>query len=117
HLGLARELAPGGEAALVLPPVQGGAGAAAAVASIVLVTDPAEAGTPATRVRVEDGDVCHRYLAAVVRGVRVGPSTAWLHARLRDAWALTSNNVVDSTNYVHLELGQPLHAFDLAKLE
>src|SRR5690606_38133195 len=53
HLGLARELAPGGEAALVLPPVQGGAGAAAAVASIVLVTDPAEAGTPATRVRVE----------------------------------------------------------------
>ena len=68
------------------------------------------------RVRIDDSRQCPRYMAAVVRGVRVGPSPEWLASRLRAAGAHPINNVVDTTNYVLLELGQPLHAFDLAKV-
>ena len=67
-------------------------------------------------VAIEDGEGCPRYIAAVVRGVRVGPSPAWLEARLRSVGARSINNVVDATNYLLYELNQPLHAFDLARL-
>ena len=67
-------------------------------------------------VVIEDTEGCPRYLAAVVRGVRVGPSPAWLEARLRSVGARPINNVVDATNYILYELNQPLHAFDLAQL-
>jgi len=64
------------------------------------------------KVDIEDADLCHRYIATVVEGVRIGPSPAWMQERLIAAGQRPINNVVDVTNYVMLELGQPLHAFD-----
>ncbi|MHB9005585.1 MAG: phenylalanine--tRNA ligase subunit beta [Limisphaerales bacterium] len=63
-------------------------------------------------VRLDDAELCPRYTARVVRGVRVGPSPAWLRAALEKVGLRSINNVVDVTNYVMLESGQPLHAFD-----
>ncbi len=62
------------------------------------------------------GAACPRYTARVIRGVKVGPSPAWLVKRLATVGIGSINNVVDITNYVLMECGQPLHAFDLAKL-
>ena len=72
---------------------------------------------PAERldVRIDDPDLCPRYCAQVFE-VRVGPSPGWLVQRLEAAGVRSINNVVDVTNYVMLELGQPMHAFDLARL-
>ncbi|MFQ5912287.1 MAG: phenylalanine--tRNA ligase subunit beta [Nitrospinota bacterium] len=67
-------------------------------------------------VSVECADLCPRYTARVVEGVRVGPSPVWVQWRLRAAGIRPINNVVDATNYIMLERGQPLHAFDLEKL-
>ncbi len=67
-------------------------------------------------VSVEDAAGCHTYAARIVRGVQVGPSPEWLTTRLENAGLRSVNNVVDVTNLVLLEYGQPLHAFDLAKL-
>lgn len=69
-----------------------------------------------TAVEIQDTDLCPRYAARVVRGVRVGPSPAWLVARLQAVGQRAINNIADITNYVMLETGQPLHAFDLEKL-
>ena len=66
-------------------------------------------------ITIESPDLCPRY-AAAVDDVTIGPSPAWLAARLEAAGMRPINNVVDATNYVMLELGQPLHAFDLARL-
>ncbi|MBI3630681.1 MAG: phenylalanine--tRNA ligase subunit beta [Candidatus Rokubacteria bacterium] len=64
------------------------------------------------RVRIDDPDLCPRYAARVIAGVRVGPSPAWMAARLRAVGLRPISNVVDVTNYVLWELGHPLHAFD-----
>ncbi len=75
-----------------------------------------EAGGPiedAVSVEITDADLCARYACALIRGVRVGASPDWLRKRLQDAGHRPINNVVDVTNYVMLEYGQPLHAFDL----
>ncbi len=72
--------------------------------------------TSLVRVAVEDPVACPRYCARVVRGVTVGPSPAWLAQRLERCGIRSVNNVVDATNYVLLDVGQPLHAFDLARL-
>ncbi len=69
-----------------------------------------------TSVTIEDLDLCLRYAARLVRGVKIGPSPEWMQARLEAAGQRPINNLVDVTNYVMLELGQPLHAFDLDKL-
>ena len=111
HLGIAREVAPGGHASLRLPEIPGVKGL-----KLERIGNPGEAATGAITVRVEAPDLCFRYLGAVVRGVTVGPSPDWLQARLRAVGVRSINNVVDATNYVLLELGQPLHAFDMAKL-
>jgi phenylalanyl-tRNA synthetase beta chain len=67
-------------------------------------------------VEIRDSDLCPRYTARVVRGVKIGPSPEWLAKRLNEIGQRPINNVADITNYVLHELGQPLHAFDLAKL-
>jgi phenylalanyl-tRNA synthetase beta chain len=67
-------------------------------------------------VEIQAADICPFYTARVIRGARIGPSPRWLVERLRTVGVASVNNVVDVTNYVMLEAGQPLHAFDLAKL-
>jgi len=64
-------------------------------------------------VRIEDADLCPRYNARVIHGIKVGPSPDWLRNRLELVGVRCINNVVDVTNYVLMETGQPLHAFDL----
>ena len=68
-------------------------------------------------IEIADADLCSRYTAALIRDVRIGPSPLWLQRRLMLAGQRPINNVVDITNYVMLELGQPLHAFDYDLLQ
>ncbi|MCZ0934661.1 MAG: phenylalanine--tRNA ligase subunit beta [Gemmatimonadetes bacterium] len=75
-----------------------------------------EASGAGVTIRLEDLGRCPRYMAAVIRGVRVGPSPPWLAGRLLAVGARPISNVVDATNYVLHEYNQPLHAFDLARL-
>lgn len=63
-------------------------------------------------VRIEDRELCPRYTARVVRGVKIGPSPDWLRQTLEKVGIRSINNVVDVTNFVMMEIGQPLHAFD-----
>src|SRR5206468_7923106 len=67
-------------------------------------------------VRLEDPEGAPRYMIAVIRGVKVQPSPAWLAARLQSIGQRSVNNIVDATNYILFEVNQPMHAFDLAKL-
>jgi phenylalanyl-tRNA synthetase beta chain len=102
HLGVAREIAVLYDRELKIPEAQVAAGG--------------EAVSAATSVEIECEDLCPRYHARVIKGVKIGPSPAWLQARLEAVGVATVNNVVDVTNYVLLECGQPLHAFDFDKL-
>ena len=63
-------------------------------------------------VRIEDAELCPRYTARLVKGVKVGPSPDWLRSTLEKVGIRSISNIVDVTNYVMLEIGQPLHAFD-----
>jgi len=63
-------------------------------------------------VRIEESEFCPRYTARVIKGVKIGPSPAWLRDTLEKVGIRSISNVVDVTNYVMLEIGQPLHAFD-----
>ena len=67
-------------------------------------------------ISIEDPDLCPRYAGCVVEGITVGPSPEWLQRRIRQVGLRPVNNVVDATNFVMFEIGQPLHAFDLDKL-
>ncbi|HYZ78222.1 MAG TPA: phenylalanine--tRNA ligase subunit beta [Gaiellaceae bacterium] len=73
-------------------------------------------GNEPVEVRVEDEEGCPRYIGRLFRDVRIGPSPAWLRARLHLAGMRPISNVVDATNYAMLALGNPLHAFDRTKL-
>jgi len=109
HKGVAREL---------------GAAYGAPVKLAAIPDAPAEGPAPRSvkemgtvdgvEISIEDVEGCPRYMGAVIRGVTVGPSPAWLEARLRGIGQRPINNVVDATNYILFELNQPLHAFDLA---
>jgi phenylalanyl-tRNA synthetase beta chain len=70
-----------------------------------------------TSVTLLDPDLCPRYAARMVEGVKIGPSPQWMRDRLEKAGVRAINNVVDITNYVMMEYGQPLHAFDFEVLE
>src|SRR5207248_6589069 len=105
HLGIARELAAGLDRPLkrdFMPSFTGGA---------------SPAGRDLVKVSIADPALCSRYIGGVIKGVRVGPSPDWMQRRLRACGVRPINNIVDITNYVLLEHAQPLHAFDLAKLE
>jgi phenylalanyl-tRNA synthetase beta chain len=102
HYGVAREIA-----AILDRPLQ-------TLPEAVAGSD--EAASAAIRLMVEDAELCPRYTALVVRGVQVGPSPDWLVERLQAIGHRSINNVVDVTNYVLWETGQPLHAFDLDRL-
>ena len=69
-----------------------------------------------TSIEVQASDLCPRFTARIVRGVQIAPSPTWLVERLEAVGQRSINNVADITNYVMLEFGQPLHAFDLEKL-
>ena len=103
HLGIAREVAVLWGRALKVPAAQ-----------------PPEAKPAASelvRVRIDCPDLCYRYVARVIEGVKVGPSPKWLADRLEAVGISAINNIVDISNYVLMECGQPLHTFDLAKLK
>ncbi len=68
-------------------------------------------------VKISDSDLCYRYAAKVVKNVKIAPSPLWLRMRLRAAGVRPINNIVDITNYVMLEYGQPMHAFDYSMLD
>lgn len=103
HLGVARELAVVENGSVRMPSAQltGATGLTEAYAS----------------VEIRDPDLCPRYAARVVRGVKIGPSPEWLVKRLEAIGQRAINNVADITNYCMHELGQPMHAFDLSKLK
>lgn len=103
HIGVAREVSVLFEKELRIPVPKPG------------VTS--EQASSATSVQIDCPDLCHEYHARLIKGVRIGPSPDWLVDRLAAAGINSVSNVVDITNYVMLECGQPIHAFDFDKLE
>ena len=69
------------------------------------------------KVDIEAPDLCYRYIARMVKNVKIGPSPEWLTRRLNACGMRSINNIVDITNYVMLEMGQPMHAFDINSIE
>ena len=113
HRGIAREVAIITGTPMALPLLDGDGGP---IATARKAEGTGETG--GTRVKVDEGGaLARRYMGLVIKGVSVGPSPAWLVARLEAVGSRSINNVVDATNYVLWELGQPTHAFDLGKLE
>lgn len=103
HIGLAREVAARTGRALALP----------------AFSLPAGTGSVNDHLKVDNRtpEVCPLFTARVVKGVKIGPSPAWLVSALEAVGQRSINNVVDATNYVNFEYGQPSHAFDLNKLD
>lgn len=102
YIGMAREVAALTGASLVLPKVR--------------VREGGVSVKTRVSVDVKDTELCPRYMARVIRDVKMGPSPLWLQQRLLAAGLRPINNVVDVTNFVMLETTQPLHAFDYDKL-
>jgi phenylalanyl-tRNA synthetase beta chain len=102
HLGMAREVAVLFDRPLKAPEIR--------------LDEAAEKAADAAQIYIDAPDLCHRYVGRVIRGVTIGPSPDWLRERLEAIGLRSINNIVDVTNFVLWELGQPLHAFDLDKL-
>ncbi|CAN5535357.1 phenylalanine--tRNA ligase subunit beta [soil metagenome] len=102
HIGVARDVAAVTGGQVILPEVP----------------LPTIGGKAASRISVSisDSEGCHRYAAMLVEKVQVAPSPIWLQERLRTAGLRPINNIVDITNYVMFEMGQPLHAFDASQV-
>ncbi|HEY4216870.1 MAG TPA: phenylalanine--tRNA ligase subunit beta [Gemmatimonadaceae bacterium] len=112
HLGVAREVAAITKRPFALPAID--SLAAAAVPSPVANQSGGRAAS--IDVRIDEPGLVNRFMGVVIRGVTVGPSPEWLVNRLAAVGSRSINNVVDASNYILHELGQPTHAFDLAKL-
>lgn len=111
HIGVAREISAIYDTPLTIPEAK--------------VTTVADKTADVTSVEIQCPDRCHQYFARIIRGVKVGPTPDWMLKRLEASnWDYKNNvtkyrsinNIVDITNYVMLECGQPLHAFDFEKL-
>jgi len=103
HLGVAREMAAITRRELIRP-----------------VTELKETGESIRNligIEIQDDELCPRYAGRIITGIKVGPSPLWLRMRLQAAGVRSINNVVDVTNYVLMEMGHPLHAFDCARIE
>lgn len=98
-IGIAREISAITGNPLKVPDVSG-------------ISSSSEAASNLVDVRLEAPEICPRYTARVIMGVKIGPSPDWLQSTLAKVGLRSINNVVDVTNYVMLESGQPLHAFD-----
>jgi len=103
HIGVAREVSVLFQQPLQIPPAS--------------VTESGPAVSGCVSVSIDCEDLCPEYHARLIRGVRIGPSPAWLRDKLAAVGINSVNNVVDVTNYVMLECGQPLHAFDFDRLK
>jgi len=101
HVGIARELAAATRSAVRLPAAH----------------PPVDRGAAGARVEVREPQLCPRFTAVLIQDVRVAPSPDWMARRLEACGIRSINNVVDVTNYVMLELGQPMHAFDYDLLQ
>ncbi len=112
HKGVARELAAAFAVPFRLPAIPGSKGPP----GLTFRREGSEATIDGVRVAIEDPQGCARFLAVVLRGVTVGPSPEWLQHRITAIGMRPVNNIVDATNYVMAELGQPMHPYDLAKL-
>jgi phenylalanyl-tRNA synthetase beta chain len=104
HIGIARELSVAWARPLVIPQVQTPTGSERDVFQFV-------------DVKIEEPSLCGRYSARVIKGVKIGPSPAWVCKRLEAVGLRAINNVVDATNYAMMEHGQPPHAFDYDKIQ
>jgi phenylalanyl-tRNA synthetase beta chain len=114
-IGIAREIAALTGNKLKMPSVQC---SVSSVQSEKLKTENLKLETSAlVSIRLDDAELCPRYTARVVKGVKIGPSPDWLRSTLEKVGIRSINNVVDVTNYVMLEVGQPLHAFDYHLLQ
>jgi phenylalanyl-tRNA synthetase beta chain len=114
HLGIAREIAAATGGTAALPTLDGASAKIPAAVRPVVAPDREESAGP-VRVTLEDPEGCPRLAGVFIRGVKVGPSPAWLVERLVAVGSRSINNVVDATNYMLHEVGQPMHAYD-AKL-
>jgi phenylalanyl-tRNA synthetase beta chain len=112
HLGLARELSAVLGVPYQLPEIPG-------MPKPVFLPMTGEGGLApvTTKIRVDADTKTREYGGGIIRGVKVGPSPDWLKQRIEAVGGRSINNVVDATNYILHELGQPVHAFDLAKLQ
>lgn len=102
-IGIAREAAAAMERKLTLPEIK--------------INNPVDnINDYINEIKIDSPDLCKRYYAKVIKDVKIGPSPLWLQRKIMDAGMRPISNIVDATNYVMIEMGQPLHAFDLDKM-
>ncbi|MFC1603918.1 phenylalanine--tRNA ligase subunit beta [Planctomycetota bacterium] len=102
YIGVARELAAATGAELIMPKIE--------------LDESEKDAAELAGVEIEEPELCGRYTARVIEGVKIGPSPAWLRKRLEAIGMRSVSNVVDATNYAMMETGQPPHAFDYDKI-